>query len=142
MENDNEKHSRRDFLRELLQGSFVAGAGLFLGSKLNIAQAMGIGGGVCSSSYECANVVRHTNAQAVAANVVQATVAQARAASAVAAVPAAHRMNARVAVADVVQATAAQVRAAKVKANAAHHTSVWAAVANVAPAIAARDKAA
>ena len=54
MENDNEKHSRRDFLRELLQGSFVAGAGLFLGSKLNIAQAMGIGGGVCSSSYECA----------------------------------------------------------------------------------------
>ena len=120
MENDNEKHSRRDFLRELLQGSFVAGAGLFLGSKLNIAQAMGIGGGVCSSSYECAGG--------------GGTVAQARAASAVAAVPAAHRMNARVAVADVVQATAAQVRAAKVKANAAHHTSVRAEVANVARA--------
>ena len=45
--------SRREFLKKVLKSSFMASAGLFLGSKDLLANIVGNGGGVCSTSYSC-----------------------------------------------------------------------------------------
>ena len=54
MDKKGHNESRRDFLKKVIRSSFLLSAGLFLGSKETFANVIGLGSGICSTSYSCA----------------------------------------------------------------------------------------